>query len=580
MSDFGGDTSALAVAIAIDVLMAISLYLPMATGSLFIMPIGAMGVGAYTAAELAIHGMSAGVAIAAGALAGGVVALVTGLVVVRLQSWSSAVASLAMVEVLQVFFQNFVPIGGSAGLLGVPLFTPIDTTFVVTAVVVVVLVVIELSRTGDVLEAIRDDELAAASSGLRIRYVRLATFAGSGVIGGLGGALSAGYLGFVDPATYGFSQLNNYLLAAVFGGSTTALGSLFGGAVVNLIPQFVSFAANNTLIVFSLLVVVIMLVRRQGLITRWMLKFLLRLVRRGLRRLGWTLPRRASHLPRYLARRTRYTTLTGTGISKSYGGVRVLDDVGIEVHTGEVLGIIGANGAGKTTLVNVLTGVVRSDAGEVRLSTADDSGGVVVRRFSPSRAVRLGIARTFQNGRLFPGLTIAEHVSLLHGVDGRAELALVGLGESGDTRASSLSYGDQRLVEIARALVTEPAFLILDEPAAGMTREEAQNVSDLIRRTCERGVGVILIDHNVEFTTTVSDRMIAIDFGRVIAGGTPTEVLADQAVVEAYLGKPGELPAREDLADVDGVLAVATNTASNSAGTTSTEGRNHVDGAT
>jgi branched-chain amino acid transport system permease protein len=541
MTGFGSDAVGLMMAIAIDVLMAVALYLPMATGSLFIMPIGAMGVGAYTAAELALHNVSAVLAIVAGALAGGVISLLTGLVVVRLQSWSSAIASLAMVEVLQVFFQNFAPIGGSAGLLGVPLFTPMTATFVVTIVIVLFLVVVELNRPGDVLEAIRDDELAAESSGIRVRYVRLMTFAGSGVIAGLGGALSAGYLGFVDPATYGFTQLNNYLLAAVFGGSTTALGSLFGGAIVNLIPQFVSFAANNTLIVFSLLVVVIMLVRRQGLITRRMVKIVVGALGRWTRldRLDLVVARgRTSRLPRYLARRTRYSTMSGTGIRKSYGGVQVLDDVEIEVSRGEVLGIIGANGAGKTTLVNVLTGVVRCDSGAVEVS--GDDGSRTMRRFGPGGAVRAGIARTFQNGRLFPGLTIGEHVSLLRGKRGGDELALVGLADQAADRAASLSYGDQRLVEIARALVTEPSFLILDEPAAGMTREEARHVHDLVRRTSERGVGVIVIDHNVEFTSSVCDRMIAMDFGRVIANGTPHEVLADDAVIEAYLGRPGD----------------------------------------
>jgi ABC-type branched-subunit amino acid transport system ATPase component len=326
------------------------------------------------------------------------------------------------------------------------------------------------------------------------------------------------------------------------------LGSLFGGAVVNVIPQWVSFAANNTLIVFSLLVVVIMLVRRQGLITRRMVKIVVAALGRWLR-LDRLLPRpRASRLPRYLAGRTAYSTMAGTDIRKSYGGVQVLDGVEIEVRCGEVLGIIGANGAGKTTLVNVLTGVVRCDSGAVEVS--GEHGSRTMHRFGPGGAVRAGIARTFQNGRLFPGLTIGEHVSLLRGKHGGGELELVGLHEKAGDRAASLSYGDQRLVEIARALVTEPSFLILDEPAAGMTSEEARHVRDLVRRTSERGVGVIVIDHNVEFTSSVCDRMIAMDFGRVIARGTPREVLADNAVIEAYLGRPGD-------ATPDAVAAVA-----------------------
>jgi branched-chain amino acid transport system permease protein len=532
-------SSALLVNISITVLMAVSLYLPMATGSLFIMPLGAMCVGAYASSEITLHGDGTAVAFIAAAVAGGIISLLAGLVVVRLQSWSSAIASLAMVEVIQVFFQNFSPTGGSAGLLGVPLFTPLSLSYVLAIAVVVILVALEIGRTGDVLEAIRDDELAAASSGVRIRLVRLGTFLASGIIAGLGGALSAGYLGFVDPSTYGFAQLNSYLLAAVFGGSTTALGSLFGGALVNLIPQFVSFAANNSLIIFSLVVIVVMLVRRQGLITRRMVKQ----AAAAVGRLGPAvrIPRRrpAAGLPRYLADRPVFSQLAARGVCKSYGGVQVLHEVDMEVSRGEVVGIIGANGAGKTTLVNVLTGVVRCDMGHVELSGGPVS--TALRRFTAGKAVRMGIARTFQHERLFPGLTVAEHVSLLRGSDAAAALSMVGLTGSADARAADLPYGDQRLVDIARAMVTKPTFLILDEPAAGMTRQESAEVAGLIQRICADGVGVIVIDHNVEFTSGVSDRMIAMDFGEVIAAGSPAEVLANQAVIDAYLGGPSPL---------------------------------------
>jgi ABC-type branched-subunit amino acid transport system ATPase component len=153
----------------------------------------------------------------------------------------------------------------------------------------------------------------------------------------------------------------------------------------------------------------------------------------------------------------------------------------------------------------------------------------------------MGIARTFQHERLFPGLTVAEHVSLLRGSDAAAALSMVGLTGSADARAADLPYGDQRLVDIARAMVTKPTFLILDEPAAGMTRQESAEVAGLIQRICADGVGVIVIDHNVEFTSGVSDRMIAMDFGEVIAAGSPAEVLANQAVIDAYLGGPSPL---------------------------------------
>jgi branched-chain amino acid transport system permease protein len=536
--NLGGHDTAVAIAVAIDVLMALSFYLPMATGALFIVPIGSMGVGAYAAGELAIHGYPLALILCGGAIAGSVVALVGGVVVVRMAAWSAAIASVAIVEVLQVVMENFTPTGAAGGLLGIPLFTPSFLTYLLTGIVVLLLLAVEQTRIGDVMDAIRGNQLAAECSGIRMARVRMATFVTSGAIAGLAGAISAGFLGFVDPSTYGFSQLNNYLLAAILGGITTALGSLFGGITVNVVPQALSFASNYTLIAFAVIVIVVIIVRPQGLITRRMIRRFLLFVGRmvGLRSGATRNSRKSGTLPRYLSKRPAYQQLRAVGISKSFGGLNVVSGVELEIAAGSILGVIGANGAGKTTLVNLLTAVVPADWGEL-IATCPDSERHIG-RIKLRTALELGIARTFQNGRLFPGLTTLEHVSLIRGVDGRALLELVGLADRADEIAMSLPYGDQRLVEIARALATQPRFLILDEPAAGMTNQEAAKVAELARRLSTEGLGVMIIDHNVEFISGVSDRMMAMDFGEVVATGTPAEVLRNPNVEEAYLGKP------------------------------------------
>jgi branched-chain amino acid transport system permease protein len=534
--------SSIALVTSIDVLMAVAFYLPMATGALFVVPIGAMGIGAYVSAELAIHGSSLGVDVLGAAGAGGAAALGGGLIVVRMRAWSAAIASLAIVEVIQAIFQNYSPIGGASGLYGVPLFTPLTTAITICLAVVVALVALELTRIGDVWEAIRSDDLAAACSGLRVRLIRLTTFVTSGAVAGVAGALLAGFLGFVDPSTFGFAQLNNYLIATILGGSTTAAGSLVGGITVNALPEIVRFAARYTILVLSLLVIVVMLVRREGVISRRAIKRLAR----GTMSVVHLRPERMvarptkRPVPRRLRRRPAWTTLSAQRIYKSFGGVDVLRDVSIALNTGEVMGIIGANGAGKTTLVNVITGVIRADSGQVLV--AGPGGERVMRRLTPSRATGVGIARTFQHGRLFPGLTTREHMSLIPGTDADELLLTVGLEHRADVLASSLSYGEQRLVEIGRALATAPRFLILDEPAAGMSSEEAHRVAQTSIALAERGVGLLIIDHNVEFIAAVCTSMVAMDFGEVVAAGTPAEVIRNPRVVEAYLGEsPAEV---------------------------------------
>ncbi len=243
------------------------------------------------------------------------------------------------------------------------------------------------------------------------------------------------------------------------------------------------------------------------------------------------------------------------GVERTFGGLRAVDGASFEVAAGTVHGLIGPNGAGKTTLINLVSGLLAPTAGAIEL------GGRAIAGLPSHRIAGLGVARTFQSIRLFPELTardnvlvgqhLRRHPSLLArllllrsaGEEARAAgeragalLALVGLPDRANEQARHLSYGEQRRVEIARALASEPSLLLLDEPTAGMNPVEVQGVAQLIRRVAADGHSVLLVEHNVRLVMNVCDRITVLNFGKVIAEGTPPEVAAHPAVITAYLG--------------------------------------------
>jgi branched-chain amino acid transport system permease protein len=563
--------------IALGAVFAYSFYAVLIAGQLSLGQAGFAALAAFSAASLAPSGDDVGdvpallTAVVIGMAVGALGAVVLGLPTMHLRGVFLAIATLGFAEAVRVVLLNLEWTGGAQGL-AVPRILTVGMAWTALAVVAYWFWRMGRSRYGRALEAIREDELAARSMGIDVGRHRLAAFVTSGAVAGLYGVLFAYYVRLIAPNDFDFTAAVDGLVTAVVGGSTMFLGPILGSGFQTMVPEIQRAVGVEAgwirPFLAGLLLLVVILFLPGGLTS--------------------LIPRRTrvpsssgdgdgagATAPRLTARRhpaAGETVVSLTGLAKEYGGVHAVRGVDLEVRSGEVVGLIGPNGAGKTTLVNMISGLVPPSSGSATVL------GTTIGRTPVHQVAAAGVSRTFQHSKLFNRLSALENVLVgAHLVsrptflrrllwlpsarrDERAALEhaarclrRVGLGDLAGNRASSLSYGDQRRLEIARALAAEPSLLILDEPAAGMNHVEAARLSELIRSLARDGLTILFIEHNVGMVLETCTRVVVLDFGEVIASGTPAEIAANPVVIEAYLGTADDGPSGRSVAD--GTLA-------------------------
>jgi ABC-type branched-subunit amino acid transport system ATPase component/ABC-type branched-subunit amino acid transport system permease subunit len=431
--------------------------------------------------------------------------------------------------------------GGANGLMGImpPTLGPImfaerEMAWLSAALAAAALLTfasLKRSRLGRWMVASRDAEDAAQSLGIRPVPVRGIAFALSAGFAGLAGAAFAPLMMFVSPGTFPFSQSILFLLAVVVGGAGSVLGPLLGAAIVNILPEVLSGLAEYRLLIFGALLLVVLWLAPNGIVGA--------LARLRRPRPGRPPASRPFDLQAFLGTGPR-PTLEASGLGIAFGGVRAATDVSFTAEPGRITSLIGPNGAGKTTVLNMVCGFYRPDAGSVRL------GGQELAGRSAATVARAGIARTYQTTQLFGSMTVLENVALALAAatdepEAAAEnlLALVGYTGPIDANAAGLPHVDRRLVEIARALATRPAVLVLDEPAAGLMRAEKDALANLLRAIARAGIAVVLVEHDMALVMAVSEHIVVLDAGQVIAQGRPDSVARDPRVIAAYLGAVG-----------------------------------------
>jgi branched-chain amino acid transport system permease protein len=403
------------------------------------------------------------------------------------------------------------------------------------------------TRLGRAMRAVRDNELAASVAGINVYKVKVAAFALSAILGSIGGSLFASGFSYVSPDQFSFAESIVFITMTLLGGVASPVGALIGTALLIALPESLRFMKSVPglyLAIYGLAII---------LIIRYMPDGIWGFVQDRVRRLMPPQPFRGAAQELVLVppgeKAAPGPALHVEGLAKHFGGVKAVDGVSFTVRRGTTHALIGPNGSGKTTTLNVLSGLYTATAGRVTL------GGLDVTKLPAHARTMAGLGRTFQNIRLFRSMSALENVIIGaeqggHGKEfdhealverARSALAFVGLEARAHEIVTGFSYGHQRLIEIARALAGEPSLLLLDEPAAGLNSSEKLDLRDLLQRIAEKGLTILIIDHDMTLVTEVADQITVLNFGRCIADGGVAAVLRQPEVITAYLGSEADV---------------------------------------
>ena len=527
-------------------------------GQLAIGYVALLTVGAYAASGLAEKaGVPAFPALLAAGIAGAVGGVVVGLPALRLRTFYFAMSTLGFATIVtQVALAWTDVTGGGVGLPGPAFPAPFDTTngfyalcMAVAAVVTVLAANLGFSRFGRALVALRDAEVAAEACGVRKAPLLMAVFVFSGASAGVAGALFASLQSYITPDAFTFDLSVLFFTAILIGGRGAVLGPMLATALLTVLPEFAAPLVAWSTFLYAALLLAVVLLAPGGIA-----QLLDRTSRRPLHTDRHVTPRVAL-LPGLLAGSRGQGGLSLSGVELSFGAVRAIDGLDLSLRPGEVHGLIGPNGSGKTTTLNAISGFNRPQRGSMSVD-----GGPLRPGVAEDRAAA-GIARTFQTPRLAGEATVLDNVMLGANAAARCSfaaamlrlpsarredaalrararqcLAAMGLDRLAGARADRLQHSELRFVEIARALMANPTFLLLDEPAAGLSPDEIGRLGGLLRAVAAAGVGVLLVEHHADLIFAVCDRVTVLNLGRILAAGSPAEIQADRAVVEAYLG--------------------------------------------